>query len=469
MTRCLMGLVVVLGLQCCGLGEIPKGIFEDDWTPAAPKGQADADPARLAVPAAAAQAEKRTLVRTRLYKDQIAQAKSRGQKAELAKDLLTVAQGTANDAVGKFVLLAEAKEMGINSEDPSIAFKCVDEMGKGYEINYPAMKVELFNTLAAADNDPLDCKPFVEGLNRWAQLQMLNDRFDMARRAGEIALNVARKNRAARLTNRLLLRQRQMNEVEAASSSIKGAMASLAAKPDDPAASLQVGRFYCFAKGDWKEGLPRLAAGGDAGLKALASKEVAGDLAGDEQMAVADGWWDVGDKEKGFAQERIHEHAIALYAAALPNLKGLPKAKAEQRIAKYAAGDVVELCEIVVTPSLPVLVRKLAPGSERLSGGYRPVFDAVDEDLVRAQYLVVPWQSTPSYKVTVTKGGMLYGIACGGDKPPKSDLKWEKANGMLAGVYLGGKYAVKVESGETFEVSGFETGLVAKEIGLEKK
>ena len=40
--------------------------------------------------------------------------------------------------------------------------------------------------------------------------------------------------------------------------------------PDDPKANEAVGRYNCFLKGDWQEGLPQLAAGADGQLKQLA-------------------------------------------------------------------------------------------------------------------------------------------------------------------------------------------------------
>ena len=55
---------------------------------------------------------------------------------------------------------------------------------------------------------------------------------------------------------------------------MKAAHERLNTNPEDAEANFTVGRFYCLYKKDWPRGLPALARGSDAGLKALAVKEL---------------------------------------------------------------------------------------------------------------------------------------------------------------------------------------------------
>ena len=50
---------------------------------------------------------------------------------------------------------------------------------------------------------------------------------------------------------------------------------TLQLKPDDPAASLIAGRWYCLQRGDWERGLPCLARSSDSRLSELARREAA--------------------------------------------------------------------------------------------------------------------------------------------------------------------------------------------------
>jgi hypothetical protein len=376
-------LLVLLGIQSAVIAEVPTSIFDDDWKPYAPQ-QAQPQPrvaptpspvspattaptpvtpaptstplppdsavapspkpvvppapvvARLAVPTAAAQADSWKLIKSDLYKDDIANAKTPAQKVELAGKLLAVAQDTNRDPVGKYVLLAQAKELAISSGDPPTAFKCLDELGETYDINYPVMKLELFAALAKTVTTPADCQTLVDGLNRWADAQVKNDRYDAAKRACDIAQAAARTKKDKALIDQTLSHQKQISEIEAGYIRSKPSMLTLASKPADPAANLAAGRFYCFIKGDWDKGLPILALGTDAALKALAAKDLAGVSGADAQVVLGDSWWDVGEKETGLERDRVREHATDWYDQALPSLEGLAKVKVEKRLKEVA-------------------------------------------------------------------------------------------------------------------------------------
>jgi len=366
-------LLVLLALQSAALSDVPTSIFDDDWKPYAPQHvepqplvaptpssvstpgtpaptpTPPLDPAvapspkpavpppapvaaRLAVPTAAAQANSWKLIKTDLYKDDIANAKTPALKVELAGKLLAVAQDTNKDPVGKYVLLAQAKELAISSGDPPTAFKCLDELGQTYDINYPVMKLELFAALAKTVSTPADCKTLVEGLNRWAEAQLRSDRYDAAKKACDIAQAAARTSKDKALVNQTALHEKQIAEIEAAYASSKPAILTLASRSADPAANLAAGRFYCFIKGDWDKGLPMLALGSDVGLKALAAKELAGVSGTGGQVALGDAWWDVGETEKGMERDRIREHGARWYDEAISSLGGLARAKAEKRL-----------------------------------------------------------------------------------------------------------------------------------------
>ena len=243
------------------------------------------------MPTAAAQLNSWKLIKEDLYKDDIANATTPAQKVELAGKLLAVAQDTNNDAVGKYVLLAQAKDLAISSGDPPTAFKCLDELGAAYDIDYPVMKLELFTALAKTVSSPAEGQMLVEGLNRWADGQVKSDRYNAAQQACEIAMDVGRTQKNAESVSQTFLHEKKIGLIEAGYVNSKPAIQMLASKPADPAANLDAGKFFCFVKGDWSKGLPMLAMGADAELRSLAAKELAGGSEADAQVELADAWW----------------------------------------------------------------------------------------------------------------------------------------------------------------------------------
>lgn len=121
------------------------------------------------------------------------------------------------------------------------------------------------------------------------------------------------------------------------------AFRTLLDKPDDPLATLTAGRYLCFARGDFANGVILLSKSQHPGLNAIAHLELeAPEDDGAKQMKLADAWWDLAEKA-GDKDERMQyqQRATYWYDRVLPNETGLNKVKIEKRIAAYqAAGGV---------------------------------------------------------------------------------------------------------------------------------
>ncbi|HEY7153944.1 MAG TPA: DUF1349 domain-containing protein, partial [Gemmataceae bacterium] len=119
---------------------------------------------------------------------------------------------------------------------------------------------------------------------------------------------------------------------------------TLEADPDDAKANLAVGKFHCAARDDWEEGLPMLARGSDAALKALAEKDLANPEDPDEQVKLAGDWRKYAGAPtntrslKLACQKRAHHW----YQIAAVRLKG-PKLKSVQQSMASLAKTVPDL------------------------------------------------------------------------------------------------------------------------------
>ena len=118
----------------------------------------------------------------------------------------------------------------------------------------------------------------------------------------------------------------------------EAAKTKLSGAPEDPDANLTAGRYDCFIKGDWKTGLAHLAKGSDASLRVLAGRELnMAQANADDQVTLADGWWDVGQNEDGIVKLAVLRHARFWYAKADAILTGgLNKVKIGKRLDEIA-------------------------------------------------------------------------------------------------------------------------------------
>jgi hypothetical protein len=136
---------------------------------------------------------------------------------------------------------------------------------------------------------------------------------------------------------RLARRRHDIRIIQPTYAAAKKAQETLEKTPADPEANLAVGRWRCFYKGDWSAGLTLLAKGSDEKLKALAEQEIKAPADADEQVQIADAWWDLAQKEAGTARDSLHLHAGEIYTVAMPNItSALRKAAIEKRLAEIA-------------------------------------------------------------------------------------------------------------------------------------
>ena len=109
--------------------------------------------------------------------------------------------------------------------------------------------------------------------------------------------------------------------------------------PNDPDANQIVGAFRCFVKGDWEGGLPMLALGNDAALRALAARDMEGVSGREDQVALGDAWWELASKDEGMAKESLQQRAAHWYRKAMAGLTGLVKEKIAARLKEIEESD----------------------------------------------------------------------------------------------------------------------------------
>src|SRR5262249_11506693 len=147
------------------------------------------------------------------------------------------------------------------------------------------------------------------------------------------ASTAAKKTQNVALATRVAARNKEVVALTKAHEALKGASDTLRQQPDEPGANLVLGKFTCFAKGDWKKGLPMLVKGSDENLNTLAEKDLAKPTDGGERVSVGDGWWELAETEVVKARKaKIRQRAAYWYRLARPSLQGLALTKIDRRL-----------------------------------------------------------------------------------------------------------------------------------------
>ena len=278
------------------------------------------------------------------FREDYERAKTPAEKVALAEKLRETAGQSAGEPAERFVLLRLARDVATKAGDPKMAFAAIDEMRKAFSIDDLAMKSEALSTIAGKALKPDDYKALAGAALGLVEQAIDAESLDVAQEAMKTASRLAGRVRDRDLMQRVHAARKQLADNVKAALDVQAARATLKDKPDDPDANLALGKYLCFVRGQWPEGLNRLAAGSDEALKALAKRELAGPGAPDEQLTLADGWWDLGLTKGEGEKEGLLRHAAEWYERAKGGLTNpLLIAKIEKRLGDTWLDEMVPL------------------------------------------------------------------------------------------------------------------------------
>jgi hypothetical protein len=301
---------------------------------------------RKAIPDDAALKEAEKTVRD-LFKDDFAK-KTPADKRSLAKKLLVQGRETNNTPASQYALLTMAIDLGIQSVDLDTCVMAMTELSNGFAIDVVAQRTASLGALTKVVKTPDDLKALAKAYLQLADEAMKVDRYDDAAKVADAANAQAKRGKELAVINAAEGKSKEVAAHKARFEKVRKARETLAALPDDPAANLAVGQYYCFSKNDWAGGLPLLAKSPDGPLKALALKDAGNPETTADRAAVGDGWWDLAETAAPEAKFPLHERAGYWYQQALAKLAGLDKKKVEQRLIqlngeRLGRGNWVEL------------------------------------------------------------------------------------------------------------------------------
>ncbi len=262
----------------------------------------------------------------------------------LAVELFDVADGPGNSPEERYTLLVKGAGLAASAGDFELAFRRgIDPLSGDYEIDPFEMKQKLLDDSAKSAANPEKIVAIVVTTEQLIDAALADERYDTALELVAMAKKVLSSAHAEprfrkEATDRLAGRLRDIPAFQKASAVAIEAETTLEKSPDDATANLTLGRWYCLYKRDWDRGLPLLAKGPEGPLKSLAEQELAVNLQLRPQLDLADGWWEVGQKESGPPRDAARLHAGEIYRLQLPNLQpGLKRTAVEQRVKELDA------------------------------------------------------------------------------------------------------------------------------------
>ncbi|HEX3313253.1 MAG TPA: hypothetical protein VHR72_00115 [Gemmataceae bacterium] len=267
-----------------------------------------------------------------LFKADFAKTKA-ADRAALAAKLLEQAVDSKDDLKAKYVLLREARDMAAKAGDSEVYLKAADEMAASYKISAAEARAASIDALAAGVTGADSARDAGNALLEAVDGALGVGDFDAAQKLLRGTEIVGRKAGVAPLTATIGLRAKSLAHLRKEYEKIAEAQKKLESTPTDGAANLLVGKFLCFVKNDWENGLPRLALGNDDGLRTAAekdSKAATGTAA--DKVEAGDTWSKHAGDLDPLEKSNLQARALHWYRESLSDVTGLAKVKVEKRI-----------------------------------------------------------------------------------------------------------------------------------------
>jgi hypothetical protein len=263
----------------------------------------------------------------------LSQLKTAAEKLKVAGQMHELAGKSAQNPAEQFVLLRKATELASESGDAVRVVQAIDAMAAVFEVDALAVKQRALVKIAEKGTGAERLKWLIEQTRIVLDQAQAEKRYDLAMKlAAAVKVACERSREYRRETNdRYLAIQGIYKQWEA----MQKAKAALEKNPADAAANLLLGRWCCFQEDDWKQGLPYLAKGSDAGLKAAAALEMVPPAGAEQQLALANAWWDLAAKAEGEQKTPLLRRAGHWYKETEGKLTStIAAAEAEKRLAQ---------------------------------------------------------------------------------------------------------------------------------------
>ncbi len=304
---------------------------------------------REPIPDAAKQREAEKLIKD-LFKDQYGKKAPEDRKA-LARLLLEQSGKPQEDPAILWILCREAQDVATQVCDVRTLSTAIDTTARVFDVDAMLLRNGALTAAGKVAKTPEEIADLTEALFMQVDDLMRADQYESAERIVTLATQLARKSADAFLTSRSTIRSKEVAEAKSLFQSMKSVLETQAKNPDDPSANLEIGKFLCFVKGSWDLGLRFIVKGPDTSLKSLAEKELALPAQSAERIPLADGWYELADKDKSpLRKSQLMAHAKVIYESALPEAKGVVRARIEKRLGEIeSTGSKISIAGRLIT------------------------------------------------------------------------------------------------------------------------
>jgi WD40 repeat protein len=265
-----------------------------------------------------------------IFASELSAARDNPAYLELAEDFLS--RGIAEeDAVAKFALLYESRELALSANNVEMALKTTAELYTLFKTDEWTLKRDALKKLADTARTSVERRQIAT-----TALDLMQEAIDNSDWESAKILVIAAIKASSRLKDANILRitKQKTKQIEVSQKLSKEAAlaeTTLVDSPGDAVANLNLGRYLCFIQAEWDKGLLHLAKGSNQALVKLAEQDNEKPQGG-AALALANDWYDWSKRAPDADESGAMLRARHWYDLALPDLTGLDHTVATKKL-----------------------------------------------------------------------------------------------------------------------------------------
>jgi hypothetical protein len=271
-----------------------------------------------------------------LFEYEYKNARKPDELLALAKKMHELGGTLKSDPVVRFAALSEAWRLATEAGDVELSISGVDQLAEEYEIDQWDLRGKTLTAVLRNAKSPEGKTAAARVALRLTEEAAAADRYEQAGEFAKSALAATSRGRddeTRQLRTSASTWVRNVKSLAEQFESVQVAIETLMSDADDGAANLDIGRFLCFAKGDWERGLKHLAKSDKAKFVAAATSEEKDPEDASGRLAVGDAWWDLTDDLTVLEKKAVIARACHWYRRSLAvGLSGLQQKRIEKRL-----------------------------------------------------------------------------------------------------------------------------------------
>lgn len=347
-----------------------------------------------------------------IFADDLKHAQTPAARSKLAHFLSQQVRENRDVPAQWVFVLEETIRLAAQGGEIYLALSTLDDLDKAFVIPLQERKIKVLATAASEAPNPETAKVLVDLVLGMIQEALDANQFDQAVVLAGIAQKAADRTAMEAVKTQVQQRRLWVEAIHRGALRLKDAAQTLKQNPSDPEANLHAALFYGPLRGQWDKAIPLFLRGKNAALRELALRDQAQPSNAADQLALANGWWELARSESDpvFAWG-LQARAAHWYDQALAQLAGLHRTMALRRI------DAVQQRSLgfLRTLSLPLQVgeiKKWEAGSDQLKA---VVMTADGRHIVSAgmDKLVRVWEVSGAKEERALSGhtNQIYGLA----------------------------------------------------------